>query len=173
MARAKWITALAQTADQHLRDLSKTLKKQLRRLRAVVFLLVVALLAVYGAVVGAFLRPEWMAYWFAASVVVLSVPFIALVALVALPLRLKSITRLIDMGYPANAKELGIRVIARKLHEESIETEELLVDTALNEARKAVRKYKPRVEQALRDREDSRGQGDPGPRPPQDPGRQD
>ena len=157
------MAALAKTADQQLRDLSRTLKRRLRLLRLLVFVLVVALLAVYVAAVGAILRPEWMAYWFAGAVVILSIPFALLVVVVALPLRLKSVTRLIDMGYPANARELGIRVIARKLHDESIETEELLVDTAINETRKAIRKYRPRVERALRDRDGPLGPEDPDP----------
>lgn len=163
MAGAKWMAALARTADHHLRDLSRTLKKQLRLLRLLVFVLVVALLAVYAAAVGAIVRPEWMAYWFAGAVVILSVPFVVLVVVVALPLRLKSITRLIDMGYPENAKELTIRLVARKLHDESIETEELLVDTAINETRKAIRKYRPKVERVLRDRDGGLGPEDPDP----------
>ncbi len=163
MAGAAWATSLYRLVDERLRDASKRLQRGLTALRVLVFLLVLGLLGVYVSAVGAIVRPDWLHYWFAGTVVVLSLPLVVLTALVALPLRLRSVTRLIDKGYPENAKELALRVAARKLHDESIETEELLLDTAINEGRKAVRKYKPAVEELLRKREQERQRADAGP----------
>ncbi len=78
--------------------------------------------------------------------VYLAVPLIGIFILLGLPLKAKSVLRLIDQGYPANAREFAIRAAARKLHEQSIETEELLVDTAINESKKALKKYRARAE---------------------------
>jgi Na+/phosphate symporter len=100
----------------------------------------------------------WPAYWpyaYAAATVFLVIPLVILLALVALPLKAKSVVRLIDMGYPANTKEMAIRVAARKLHEQSIESEELLVQTALNESRKLLRKYRERAERLKQELEEA------------------
>jgi hypothetical protein len=61
---------------------------------------------------------------------------------VGLPLKAHGVIRLIERGYPGNAREVAIRLAARKLRDESIETEELLVETALNEARKVLRRIR-------------------------------
>ncbi len=142
----RWLNWLWETIDGLLRSISMAARKIVRTLRILRAFLVVGLLLVIGAVVGAFIQPEWMPLWFAIAVVFLVIPLIIITALVAAPLQAKSVVRLVDMGYPANAREMGIRIVARKLHEESIETEELLVDTALNEARKAVRRYRRAAE---------------------------
>ncbi len=158
MARAGWLTSLYSLVDERLRAWSKTAKRSLLMLRLTVAVLIITLLGLYGAAVGAIFWPEWIRFWFAGSVVVLSIPLLVLAILVALPLRLKSVTRLIDKGYPGNAREIGLRLAARKLRDESIETEELLAETAWNEGKKAYRKYRPAVDELLREKEAKAGQ---------------
>lgn len=143
-----WIRALWAMVDERLAELSRKLQRVVRMLRLVVFLLVVGVVAVLASPVVLFLAPAYFPIAYAVATVLLAIPLIALTALVALPLRMKSVVRLVDKGYPANAKEIAIRVAARKLHEQSIETEELLVDTAINEGRKAFRRYQEWKEQA-------------------------
>ncbi len=126
--------------DDSMRRWSDKLRRIVRLLRFVRFLLVVGILAVLGSAVVGLFWPKYFPIAYAIATVFLVVPLAALVVLAGLPLRAQSIVRLIDMGYPGNARELAIRMMARKLHEESIATEELLWDTAVNEGRKFVRK---------------------------------
>ncbi len=128
--------------DAFLLRLSNRLKRVLRTMRLIRFFLVVGVLAVLGSAIVGLLWPRWFPVAYAVGTVFLVIPLILLAGLVALPLRARSVVRLIDQGYPANAKELAIRAVARKLHDESIETEELLVDTALNEGRKLMRRFR-------------------------------
>lgn len=143
-----WLRALWAMVDERLAEVSARLQRILRALRAAVAGLVVAILAALAAPVVLVVWPAYFPIAYAVSTVILAIPLIALTVLVALPLRMKSVTRLVDKGYPANAKEIAIRVAARKLHDQSIQTEELLVDTALNEGRKLMERYKSRAEQA-------------------------
>ncbi|HEX9816800.1 MAG TPA: hypothetical protein VGB18_07460, partial [Candidatus Thermoplasmatota archaeon] len=131
--------------DGSLRSLSDSLRSILRTLRVVRVLLVVGILAVLASAVVGLLWPRWFSIAYAVASVVLVIPLIALLALVVLPLRAKSVVRLIDKGYPGNARELAIRVAARKMRDQSIETEELLVETAVNESRKVVDRYRERA----------------------------
>ncbi|MEK6985536.1 MAG: hypothetical protein AABX89_04035 [Candidatus Thermoplasmatota archaeon] len=129
-------------ADSFLGRLSKRLQRIVRTLRIIRVLLVIGVLAVLSSALVGLLWPRWFPIAYAVGTIFLVIPLVLLVGLVAAPLRAKSVVRLIDQGYPANARELAIRAVARKLHDESIETEELLVDTALNEGRKLMRKFK-------------------------------
>lgn len=140
-----WLRTLWSLVDERLAQVSATLQRIVRTLRLLVGVLVVAILLVLAAPVVLFLWPEYFPIAYAVATAILVIPLVALVVLVALPLRLKSVVRLIDKGYPANAKELAIRVAARKLHDQSIETEELLVETALNEGRKLMERAKARA----------------------------
>lgn len=137
-----WIRTLWAMVDERLAELSLNLQRIVRTLRAAVVGLVVGILLVLAAPVVLFVAPEYFPIAYAVSTVILVIPLALIAVLVALPLRMKSVVRLIDKGYPANAKEIAIRVAARKLHEQSIQTEELLVDTALNEGRKLMERYK-------------------------------
>ncbi|MCA1819605.1 MAG: hypothetical protein LC620_06095 [Halobacteriales archaeon] len=147
-----WYMALWAMVDGTMRRWAETLQRLVRLLRFVRALLVVGVILVLASAVLALLAAagrldmKWFLVSYAWSTVFLVVPLAILVILVGLPLRARSVTRLIDMGYPANARELAIRVFARKLRDESIETEELLVETALNEGRKVMR----RMEEARR-----------------------
>jgi hypothetical protein len=146
--------------DERLAEFAAKLQGIVRMLRMVVAFLVFAIILVLVSPVVLFLWPEYFPIAYAVSTVILVVPIVALTVLVSLPLRMTSVVRLIDKGYPANAKEIAIRLAARKLHEESIETEELLVETALNEGRKAIRRYDEWKQQAA---------SVPGSGPPEDP----
>jgi hypothetical protein len=128
--------------DAYLLRLSRRLQRVVRMLRTLRVLLALGILAVLASAVVGLLWPKWFPVAYAVGVVFLVIPLAALAFLVGVPLRARSVVRLIDQGYPANAKELLIRTVARKLHDESIETEELLVDTALNEGRKLMRKLR-------------------------------
>jgi hypothetical protein len=160
-----WYLALWAMVDTTLRRWSEALERLVRTLRLVRVLLwlgivLVLVSALLGLLVAAGkLDPKWFYVGHAVATLFLIIPLAALAIIVALPLRAHSVIRLVDMGYPANARELLVRVVARKLHEESIETEELLVDTALNEARKWMRKQE----------EKRRGGEDPPPSAPPPP----
>lgn len=156
-----WIRTLWAMVDERLAELSLKLQRMVRTLRAAVFALVVAILLVLASPVVLFVAPQYFPIAYAVSTVILVIPLVLVTALVALPLRMKSVVRLIDKGYPANAKEIAIRVAARKLHEQSIQTEELLVDTALNEGRKLVERYKAQA--AARADDDSQPPATPAP----------
>ncbi|MGB0653188.1 MAG: hypothetical protein ACPGQL_08300 [Thermoplasmatota archaeon] len=132
--------------DGTLRSLSKVLKRVVRTLRFVRAFLATGILIILASIVVAFVQPAWMPLFYAVSMLFLMIPLVMLLVLISLPLQAKSVVRLIDKGYPANARELAIRVAARKLHEESIANEELLVETALNEGKKAAAKYRKRAE---------------------------
>ena len=156
-----WLRTLWAMVDDRLAELSAKLQAVVRMLRLAVALLVVAVLLVLASPVVLYLWPEWFPLAYAISTVILVIPIVLLAVLAALPLRMKSVVRLIDKGYPANAKEIAIRVAARKLHEQSIQTEELLVDTALNEGRKLVERYKAQA--AARADDDSQPPATPAP----------
>lgn len=141
-----WWKPAATFADQTLRGISDWLKGQLRMVRLLRFLLAAGLVAAYASLVGAIVWPEQTRWFFGIAVVGLSLPLMYWYVLLSIPLQARSIVRLIDEGYPQNVKELAIRAAARKLHDESIETEELLVETAWNETKKAYRKYMARAE---------------------------
>lgn len=156
MAMAWW-QAGWQLVDGNLRSLSAGAKKFVRNLRLTVAVLSFYILTSYAMLVAAFIWPEFDRAFFAVAIFLVANSLWAYVLLIALPLRAKSIVRLIDKGYPENAKELAIRVAARKLHEESIESEELLVETAFNEGRKAYRKYKARAERLKQELDEDPG----------------
>jgi hypothetical protein len=137
-----WLRTLWAMVDDRLAELSAKLQAVVRMLRLAVALLVVAVLLVLASPVVLYLWPEWFPLAYAISTMILVIPIVLLAVLAALPLRMKSVVRLIDKGYPENAKEIAIRIAARKLHDQSIATEELLVDTALNEARKVMERAK-------------------------------
>lgn len=136
-----WLRMLWGMVDERLAAFAATLQRIVRVLRIVVAALVVGIILVLLSPVVLWLAPAYFPIAYAVSTLVLVIPVVILAVLVSLPLRMTSVVRLIDKGYPANAKEIAIRVAARKLHEESIETEELLVETAINEGRKAFRRY--------------------------------
>lgn len=140
-----WMRTLWEMVDDRLAELSARLQGVVRMLRLAVALLVVAVILVLASPVVLYLWPEWFPLAYAVSTVILVIPIVLLAVLAALPLRMKSVIRLIDKGYPENAKEIAIRIAARKLHDQSIATEELLVDTALNEARKVMERAKARA----------------------------
>lgn len=140
-----WLQALWAMVDERLREVSLKLQRVVRMIRvAVAFLTVGVVLVLLSAVVG-LVWPRWFPVAYAVATLFLVLPLVALLLLVYLPLRAKSVVRLIDKGYPANAKELAIRVAARKLHDQSIETEQLLVETALNEGRKIMERAKAKA----------------------------
>ncbi|MES2153973.1 MAG: hypothetical protein V4510_02465 [bacterium] len=139
-----WYRAIWHLMDESMRRWSERLQRIVRLLRLARFLLVVGILAILGSAIVGLFWPKYFPYAYAVATVFLVVPLILLVVLAGLPLRARSVVRLIDMGYPANAREMAIRMIARKLHDESIATEELLWDTAVNEGRKFIRKVEER-----------------------------
>lgn len=157
MAKA-WYRAAWGVADNAMRTWSQRLQKIVRLLRLARALLVVAILVVLASAVVGILWPDYFRYAYAVAVVILVIPLVMLAFLVGLPLRARSVVRLVDMGYPANARELAIRLLARKMHEESIATEELLWDTAVNEGRKWMRK--------MEEERAARKEGSPPPPPP-------
>lgn len=140
--RGGWIGATARMVDDRMRDINRSLKRSFRMLRLAQVALIVGLLASYAFAVLAIVYPQYAGYFYAGAILLLSTALIPWIALISLPLKLRSIRRLVDKGYPANAREMAIRVVAKKLHDESIETEEMLFDTAINESRKAYRKFK-------------------------------
>lgn len=142
-----WLRMMWAMVDERLAEFAATLQRIVRLIRVTLAALVVAIVLVLLAPVVLFVWPEYFPIAYAVSTVVLVIPVVVLTVLVSLPLRMKSVIRLIDKGYPANAKEIAIRVVARKLHDQSIETEELLVDTAINEGRKLVDRYKRGAEE--------------------------
>jgi hypothetical protein len=142
---AKWYKALWAKADESIQSFSNSARKLLRMLRLVRFLILLVILTIIGLGVAGIIWPKLLSYFAAAAMIFIAVPYIILYVLVSLPLKAKSVVRLIDMGYPANAKEMAIRFAARKMHEESIETEELLMATAWNESKKMLRKYRARA----------------------------
>jgi uncharacterized membrane protein YidH (DUF202 family) len=146
-----WLQALWAMVDERLREASERLQRLLRVLRAAVAFLVVGIVLVLASAVVGLLWPRWFPIAYAVAVVFLILPLVALLMLVYLPLRAKSVVRLIDKGYPGNARELAIRVAARKLRDQSIETEELLVETAINEGRKLMDRAKAKAAAADED----------------------
>lgn len=141
-----WYKALWHLVDGTLRSISDGLQAVLRGLRIARVVLVLLILFVLATAIFTIFYPQYSHYVLAGVLFVLMLPLIVALGLVMLPFRAKSVVRLVDKGYPENVKELTIRAAARKLHDESIETEQLLVDTAVNEARKAARKYRTRLE---------------------------
>lgn len=163
--RANWLFTLWAMVDERLAEFSAKLQGIVRMLRITAALLVVAILAVLASPIVLWLWPAWFPLAYAIATLVLVIPVVILAVLVSLPLRMKSVVRLIDKGYPANAKELAIRIAARKLRDQSIETEELLVETAINEGRKVLERYQARAA-TLQD--DAAGAA-PAPPPSRDP----
>jgi hypothetical protein len=163
-----WLQSLWAMVDERLRETSEKLQRAVRLLRVLVaFLTVGVLLVLATAVVGLF-WPQWFFIAYAISTLFLVIPLAALLVLAALPLRMKSVIRLIDKGYPANAREIAIRVAARKLRDQSIETEELLVETALNEGRKLMDRAKAKAAAQAQAAQDDVGfgaAGEPGTAP--------
>ncbi|HUR62668.1 MAG TPA: hypothetical protein VM286_09935 [Candidatus Thermoplasmatota archaeon] len=157
-----WYTVLWAMVDDRLREWSRKLQQLVRMLRLARVLILVGILCILASALVGLLWPQWFFVAYAVAVVFLIVPLVLCLVLVSLPLQAKSVIRLIDRGYPGNARELAIRVAARKLHDESIETEELLVETALNEGRKILRRVKA-------DRQDPPASGQPATPPPFDP----
>lgn len=140
-----WLRTLWGVVDERLADTSRALQRIVRLVRVTVVALVIAILLSLASPVVLFLWPDYFPIAYAVSTVILLIPLIVLTVIVALPLRLKSVIRLIDKGYPGNARELAIRVAARKMRDQSIETEELLVETAVNEGRKMYERYQARA----------------------------
>ncbi|MGB1587118.1 MAG: hypothetical protein ACPHID_08765 [Thermoplasmatota archaeon] len=141
-----WWRAAYDVADEKLRSISDSAQKLVGTLRAVRAALVVLTLLYFSGAPIAIVWPQFLPYYFILFSITFATVTLGMAYLVGLPLRAKSLIRLIDKGYPANARELAIRAAARKLNEQSIETEELLVDTAWNEGRKAYHKYKARAQ---------------------------
>lgn len=140
-----WLQSLWAMVDERLRETSEKLQRVVRLLRVLVFFLTLGVLLVLGSAVVGLFWPQWFFVAYAVATLFLVIPLAALLVLAMLPLRAKSVIRLIDKGYPANARELAIRVAARKLRDQSIETEELLVETALNEGRKVMERAKAKA----------------------------
>lgn len=152
--RTGWMKHVWRMLDDNLRSASEMARKVVRAIRITrAGLVILGLLYLSGGPI-AFLWPELLPYYIALVAITFTIVFFAGAYLVGLPLKAKSVVRLVDMGYPKNARELGIRMVARKLHEESIETEELLVETAWNESRKMLRKYRERAERLKQDMDD-------------------
>jgi hypothetical protein len=137
-----WYTVLWAMVDERLREWSHKLQALVRLLRLTRVLLVVGILCVLASAVVGLLWPQWFPIAYAVAVIFLVVPLALCLFLVSLPLKAHGVLRLIERGYPGNAREIAIRVAARKLRDESIETEELLVETAFNEGRKILRRMK-------------------------------
>lgn len=154
-----WLRAMWAMVDERLQELSEKLQRIVRLVRFLVAFLTVGILLVLGSAVVGMLWPRWFPIAYAIATIVLVLPLVALLVLAYLPLRLTSVVRLIDKGYPGNVKELAIRVAARKLHDQSIETEELLVETALNEGRKVLRRMDERAAQAQAEAATADGEG--------------
>ncbi|HUR25618.1 MAG TPA: hypothetical protein VM327_06360 [Candidatus Thermoplasmatota archaeon] len=148
-----WLQSLWAMVDERLRETSAKLQKVVRLIRALVVFLTVGILLVLGSAVVGLLWPQWFPVAYAIATVFLVIPLIAFLVLAYLPLRMHSVIRLIDKGYPGNARELAIRVAARKLRDQSIETEELLVETAMNETRKVIDRVKAKAARAAADAE--------------------
>jgi len=145
-----WLQGVWAMVDERLRETSRKLQRVVRTLRLVAFLVTVGILAVLASAVVGLLWPRWFFVAYAVATLFTVIPLVLVLALVMLPLRMRSVIRLVDKGYPANARELAIRIAARKLHDQSIETEELLVETALNEGRKLMDRAKARAAESGR-----------------------
>lgn len=140
-----WLQSLWAMVDERLRETSEKLQRVVRMLRVLVAFLTLGVILVLGSAIVGLFWPQWFFVAYAVATLFLVLPLAALLVLAMLPLRAKSVIRLIDKGYPANARELAIRVAARKLRDQSIETEELLVETAINEGRKVLERAKARA----------------------------
>jgi hypothetical protein len=140
-----WLQTLWAMVDERLRETSEKLQKVVRLIRVLVVFLTLGILLVLASAVVGLIWPQWFPIAYAVATLFLVLPLVVFLVLAYLPLRAKSVIRLIDKGYPANARELAIRVAARKLRDQSIETEELLVETAINEGRKVIDRAKARA----------------------------
>lgn len=148
LLRRAW--GLWRSIDGTLRSVFDGLQSFLRVLNVLRTLALLLFLAVLAVPVLIFFFPHWTPYVVMGILVVMALPLLGVFFLLSLPFRAKSFVRLVRMGYPDNAKELTIRLAARKLHDESIETERLLVETAWNETRKVVQRYKERARRLKR-----------------------
>ena len=153
-----WLRTMWAMVDERLYELSVKLQRIVRLIRVLVGFLTVGVVLVLASAVVGLVWPQWFPIAYAVATIFLVLPLVVLLVLAYLPLRARSVIRLIDKGYPANAKELAIRVVARKLHDESIETEELLVETAINEGRKVLRRIDEHKAAAAA--EETRGDGE-------------
>ena len=158
-----WLRTMWAMVDERLAELSLRLQRIVRLIRVAVVALWVAVVLVLLAPVVLFVWPEYFPIAYAVSTVILVIPIVILAVVAGLPLKARSVVRLIDKGYPANAKEIAIRLAARKLHEQSIQTEELLVDTAINEGRKLIRRVEAAEQQAAAGTPPGQGPGNPPP----------
>lgn len=142
---AKWYQALWEAVDSSLQSFADSAKKLLKFLRTLRAIILISIFGALALTATSFYFPRWQGILMVAAMAFLAIPHLYWYVILGLPLQAKSVVRLVDMGYPANARELGIRIAARKLHDESIETEELLVKTAWNESKKALRDYRQRA----------------------------
>ncbi|MHB1262102.1 MAG: hypothetical protein ACYC2H_10355 [Thermoplasmatota archaeon] len=140
-----WLQSLWAMVDERLRETSEKLQRLVRLIRILVVFLTVGVVLVLSSAVVGLLWPRWFPIAYAVATIFLVIPLLGLLVLAYMPLRAKSVIRLIDKGYPGNAREIAIRVAARKLRDQSIETEELLVETALNEGRKIMDRAKAKA----------------------------
>ncbi len=140
-----WLQTLWAMVDERLRETSEKLQRLVRVIRILVVFLTVGVVLVLSSAVVGLLWPRWFPIAYAVATIFLVIPLVGLLVLAYMPLRAKSVIRLIDKGYPGNAREIAIRVAARKMRDQSIETEELLVETAINEGRKLVDRAKARA----------------------------
>jgi hypothetical protein len=131
--------------DGSLRKMNKKIRMAFFWMRFAQIFLILAVLASWTCAVGAIYYPDLAGYFYAGAIVLLSIGLIPWAIIVGLPLRLKMLRRMAKQGYAKSAREVGLRAMARKWHDKSIETEELLFDTAINEGRKAYRRYKKRA----------------------------
>jgi len=146
----RWFIRAWRRLDATLASVFGSLKRLLRTLNVLRFLVFFLILIVLAVAVLVVIFPEWTPYVLAGVVLLFTIPLVVLFLLLSLPFRAKSLVKLIRTGYPENMQELVIRVAARKLHEESIETERLLVETAWLESRKVLRRYRKRVDRLKR-----------------------
>lgn len=160
----RWATGAWRSVDGALRSLFDGLRSLLRVLNVSRVLALVLAFLVLGVAVLLVFFPEWTPYVVMGILVVMALPLFGAFVLLSLPFRAKSMVRLIRMGYPDNVKELTVRLWARKLHEESIASEELLVETAWNETRKLYRRYRERARRLQRHLDEMPDAGDGRPR---------
>lgn len=146
----RWTYRLWKQLDDTLHGISRSLQKVVRALTiARVMAIFMALAFVAFAVVLVF-YPEWTPYVVVGIVATYAIPFVLMAILLAIPFRWKSVIRLIRKGYPANAEELALRAVARKLRDQSIESERLLWETAWSEGRKMYKRYLHRAKKLQR-----------------------
>jgi hypothetical protein len=140
-----WLRAIWHSIDSFLAGLFGLLKKTLRALNILRVLSVLFFVVSIALAVLVLVAPESVPYVLAGLLIVGTLPIIVLFVLLSIPFRAKSFVRLVRMGYPENAKELTIRLAARKMRDQSIKSEEMLIETAFNESRKLLERYRARL----------------------------